>query len=137
QGTASRVLLADRVAGVAQGDDRVGRLDRGFGAQGCVVRGTAGLPDPLAQPGRVDELPHLAVEFDEAVDGVDGGTRDGVDDRALLAGDPVEQAGLADVRPADEGHPPWATVGGRSRLQHLRYHVENRVEQVPRTAPVQ
>ena len=44
----------------------------------------------------------LAAELDQLVDRVAGGAGDLVDDDALLAGQLVEQAGLADVGPAEQ-----------------------------------
>src|SRR6266536_723868 len=130
------VLLADRHDGVEQHDRHLGRLDRGGGAQARVVLGAAGLPHPLAQAGGVDELPHLAADGGEAVDRVDGGAGDRVDDRALLLGQAVEQAGLADVGPADQGHPARAARPGRAGGL-LRQRGEDGVEQVAGAAPVQ
>ena len=132
------VLLADRLGGVEQHDRDLGRLDRAGGAQGRVVLGAAGLADPLAQAGGVDELPGLAADLHQAVDRVDGGAGDRVDDRALLPGQPVEQAGLADVGPADQRDPARAA---RRALDDRRRRSgsagEDRVEQVAGAAAVQ
>ena len=69
----------------------------------------------------------LAAELDELVDRVAGGARDRVDHRALLAGELVQQAGLADVRAADQRHParPGLFLPLRRRLgQRLEHQVE-------------
>ena len=47
----------------------------------------------------------LAVDLDQLVDRVDGGAGDVVDHHPLRPGDLVQQAGLADVRLADDRHP--------------------------------
>ena len=73
----------------------------------------------LRRPGGVDEPPHLAVQLDQRVDGVDGRAGDVVDDRAGLPGQPVEQAGLADVGLADQRHTARATAGRRPRSRGL------------------
>ena len=64
-----------------------------------------GLLDPLADAGGVDEAPGAAAELDQLVDRVDGGAGDVVDDDALVAGELVEQRGLADVGLADDRDP--------------------------------
>ena len=63
-----------------------------------------------ADAGGVDEDDLAATPRQARVDGVAGRARDVRHDRALLAEERVEQAGLADVGPADEGD------GRRSRL---------------------
>jgi hypothetical protein len=65
----------------------------------------------FAQAGGVDELPDLAVHLDQAVDGVDRGAGYRVDYRAFLVGQAVEEAGLADIRAADQGYPAGAADG--------------------------
>ena len=121
---------------VEQDDGDLGGLDRGRRAQARVVLHAAGLVDPAPQPGGVDESPDLAVEFDEAVDRVDGRAGDGVDDRTLLAGEPVEQAGLADVRPSDQGDPARAALDV-GVLGCVRQRVQDGVEQVTAAPAVQ
>ena len=76
------------------------------------------------------------VEPHEAVDGIDGGAAHRIDHRSLVTGQPVEQARLSDVLPADERHP--ARPAGRGDLaRRLRQGVEHRVEQVAAAPPVQ
>ena len=58
--------------------------------------------------GGVDEPPQLAAELDDLVDRVAGGAGQLVDDDALLARGLVQQAGLADVRPAEDRDPARA-----------------------------
>ena len=104
------VLLGDRLLGVDEHDGHLGLLEGGLGAQRGVEVGAAGLVHPAADAGRVDEPPGLAAELDELVDRVAGGAGDVVDDDAVLAGELVEQRGLADVGAADEGDPARAAL---------------------------
>ena len=77
-----------------------------------------------------------AAELDQAVDRVDRGAGHGVDDRALLAGQPVEQARLADVGPPDQRHPARAALGV-GLAGRVGQRGEHRVEQVAAAAAVQ
>ena len=97
-----------------QHDRDLGGLDRGLGAQGGVVLHAAGGVDPPAQARGVDEPPDLAVQLDQRVDRVDGraGDRRATTERGLPR-QPVEQAGLADVRLADQRDPARAAAAPR------------------------
>lgn len=131
------VLFADGLGGVQQHDGDLGGLHGRLGAQRGVVLGAAGLLDAFAQPGGVDELPGLATEFDEAVDGVNGGARHRVDHDPVLTGEPVEQAGLADVGFADQRDPAGSALGVVVDGGQLRQRVQDDVEQVAGASAVQ
>ena len=115
----------------------LGAVDRGRGAQRGVVLVPGGLLDPLADAGGVDEAPGLAAELDQLVDRVDGGAGDVVDDDAVLAREPVEQRGLADVGLADDRDPARAADLGEGLGRGLRQRGEDGVEHVARAAAVQ
>ena len=124
--------------GVDEDDGDLGLLQRGLGAQRRVVVGAAGLVHPAADARGVDEPPGLAAQLDELVDRVTGGAGDRVDDDPLLAGELVEQRGLADVRPAEQRHPPRAASCVRAVDRGaLGQRLEDRVEQVAAAPPVQ
>ena len=95
----------------------------------------AGLPDLAAQPRGIDETPSLAAQFDQRVDRVDGGARDVVHHRTLVAGQPVQQRALADIRLAHQRHPA-RTAATRRQLGHRRQRLDNDVEQVGHAAAV-
>ena len=87
--------------------------------------------------------------LDHGVDGVAGGAGQVVDDRALVADQPVEQRRLADVGPPDEGHPRACGAVGPSAASaallrparrsswHRRAAGDHLVEQVARPPTVQ
>jgi hypothetical protein len=77
-----------------------------------------------------------AAELDQLVDRVDGGAGDVVDDDALLAGELVEQRGLADVGLADDRDPARA-ADLRPLRRRLGQRGEDGVEQVAAAAAVQ
>ena len=106
------VLLGQRLLGVDQDDRDLGLLQRGLGAQRRVVVGAAGLVHPAADARGVDEAPRSAAELDHLVDRVARGAGDVVDDDPVLAGELVEQAGLADVGLAEQ-RDPARTARGR------------------------
>jgi hypothetical protein len=58
---------------------------------------------PATDAGGVDEAPDLAGDLNLLVDGVARGAGEFVDDDALFAGCPVEQARLAHVGAAEDG----------------------------------
>ena len=93
---------------------------------------------PAPDAGRVDEAPRLATELDELVHGVTGGAGDVVHHDTVLAGELVEQRGLADVGASDQGHSARAAalvgvgVGGDGRQD-----VEDGVEDVATPPAVQ
>src|SRR5690606_11251439 len=71
-------------------------------------------------------------------DGVAGGAGDLVDDDPLLAGDLVQQRGLAHVRAADQGDPARTAHGGAEGLRgRLRQRLEDLVQHVAGAAAVQ
>ena len=95
------VARGDALAGVDQEQHHVRFLDGQFGL-GAHARFQAVVVDVL-EAGRVDQD---QVEVAQAAAGeaaVAGDAGPVVDDGELLAGQPVEQRGLADVRPADDG----------------------------------
>jgi hypothetical protein len=130
------VLLGQRLAGVDEDDRDLGLLQRGLGAQHRVVLRPGCLVRTAPDPGGVDEPPGLAAELDQLVDRVDRGAGDLVDHRAVLAGDLVEQAGLADVRLAQQRDPRGSAEAAPAsgRLGQRREHG---VEQVAAAAAVQ
>ena len=77
------------------------------------------------------------IELDQAVDRVDGGAGDRVDDRALLAGQPVEQARLADVGAADQRDAARAALGLVRFARRVGQRREHGVEQVAAAPAVQ
>ena len=104
------VLVGGADGGVDDQQRDVGPLQGVEGAQHRVVLGPYSVRDGRRMPGRVDEAERPVGRLDHRVDGVPGGARQVVDDRPLLADQPVEQGGLAHVGPADQGH-PWAPRG--------------------------
>jgi len=54
-----------------------------------------------------------------------------------LPGQLVQQAGLADVRAADQGYPARSAFGLLGVLRRIGQRVEHQVEQVAAAAPVQ
>ena len=76
----------------------------------CVEVGALQLPLAPPDAGGVDEPPGLAAELDQLVHRVPGGARHRVDEHPLLPRQPVEQGGLAHVRPADERDPARPAV---------------------------
>ena len=107
-----QILLGDRLAGVDDDDADLGPLDRAVGPQAGVVLVTRRLLDPAADTRGVDEAVDLAVDLDQLVDRVDRGPGGVVDHDPLLLGHLVEQARLADVRLADDGHPSRSALDG-------------------------
>lgn len=97
---------------------------------------TAGLADLATQPGRVDETPRLAVQFDQRVHRIDGGARHIVHHRPLVTGQPVQQRALADVGLADQRDAPRSTAPARVDLGDLRQLGQHMVEQIGDTAAV-
>ena len=122
---------------VDEDDGDLGLLQGGLGAQDGVVLVARRLVRSPPDAGGVDEPPGLAAELDELVDGVDGGAGDRVDDDPVLAGELVEQAGLADVRLAEQGDPTRTHGRGERVPRRLRQRVEDGVEQVPAPPAVQ
>jgi len=92
---------------------------------------------PTADARRIHEPPRPPAEVHEFVHGVPGGAGDGVHHHTLRPHQRVEQGGLADVRPPDQRHPPRPRRQRRTDRGYLREHLEDGVEQVARTAPVQ
>ncbi len=131
------VLLGQRLARVDEDDGDLGLLQRGLGAQRRVVLVPGGLVRAAADAGGVDEPPGLAAELDQLVDRVDGGAGDRVDDDAVLPGELVEQAGLADVGLAEQRDATRADGGGEGLPRRLREGVEDGVEQVAAPPAVQ
>jgi hypothetical protein len=80
--------------------------------------------------GGVDEAPRSTTKLDQLVDRIDRGARLLVDDHALLAGKPVEKAGLADVRLPEQCDATRAARRGGSLGWGLGKRVEDGVEQV-------
>ena len=80
-----------------------------------VVLGRVVDPRPPPHAGGVDEHDRPVLGLDERVDGVAGRAGQVVDDRPILAHQAVEERALADVRPADDGHPRRAWLVGRPR----------------------
>ncbi len=132
------VLDADGLAGVDQDDGDLGLLHGGGRTErGVVVRALLEV-DPAADTGRVDELPGDAAEVDQLVDRVTGGAGQFVDDDPVLARDPVQQGGLADVRAADQGDPAGAAERGAELLgRGVRQGLQDRVQHVAGAAAVQ
>ena len=98
-----RVLLRHTLGGVDQDQTDVGAVNGVDGAQvGKLLDGIVDL-GLAAHTGRVDEAVFSEFIFKIAVDGVARRACDVRDDHALLAEDAVEQAGLADIRLADDG----------------------------------
>ena len=58
----------------------------------------------IPQAGGVEHVQRQAVDVDALAQHVARGARNGGDDGRLVAGQPVEQAGFAGVRPAGEHH---------------------------------
>ena len=96
---------------------------------------SAGLPDLAAQSRGVDETPDLAVHFDQRVDRIDGGARDVVHHGALVAGQPIQQRALADVRLAHQRDPSRATPA-RRHLGHRGQRIDHLVQQIGHPAAV-
>ena len=69
--------------------------------------------------------------------GIAGGARDRVDQHALLPGQLVQQAGLADVGAPDERHPARAAFGSERFARRGRQRVEHGVEEISAAAAVQ
>ena len=106
------VLHRERLAGVDQHDRDLGLLQGGRGAQRGVVVGALGRWTRRRMPAVSTNFQVSPAEFDQLVDRVAGGAGDRVDDDALVAGELVEQRGLADVGPADQrdrARPPTAS----------------------------
>ena len=95
------VFRRDADARVHDEENRVGVLDRGFrlGAHAAGQRFAAA----LLQPRRVDDGEMQVAELGLAGAAVAGHPRLVVDQRQLLADEPVEQGRLADIRTADDG----------------------------------
>jgi len=96
------------------------------------------VPSHLATRGvtRVSEIDAGAlkrVATDQLVDGIASGPGDRVHQHPLLAGQLVQQARLADVRPPDQGHPTRTCLWVQVLTRRLWQRLKNRVEQV--TAP--
>ena len=132
----ARVLLADWLARVDEHDGNLGLGQRRLGAQAREVLAATCLVDSLADSGGVDEPPLLTAELDELVDRVDRRAGDGVDDHSVLAGQPVQQARLADVGASEQGHSVRPPDDGSS-VELLGHCREQRVEQLPRSPAVQ
>ena len=108
-------------------EDLVHLLERAEGGlDHAVVEGAFGLVE--ARGVEEGELRALAVV--DPQDAVPGGLGARRDDGHVLAQDPVEQGGLADVGPADDGH-----VAGPERCFGLLGHGGDRAFESVRPAP--
>ena len=92
--------------------------------------------DSAPDAGCVDEAPLLATELHELVDGVNRRASNGVDDRAVLTGEAVQQAGLADIGASKQCHATGAAAD-RRRILFWWKRVDERVEQVAGPAAMQ
>ena len=88
-----------------------------------------------ADAGRVDEPDVPAAAIDDRVDGVARGPRNVRDDGALLARQPVQEARLPDVGPADDRDTRFAGLG--RLLDRRRELLDDRVQQIARSRPLQ
>ena len=100
------------LADVEQEDDRARLFDRdpGLGFDVGLAELPLGRPAVQLQPGRVDDRELMAKPLADAVEAVAGKARGGVDDRLPPADQAVEERGLANVGPADDGD-DWAGHG--------------------------
>ena len=87
----THVLLGQRCRTIDEDEGDLGLLDRGLGADGGVVVGARRPVHLAADTCGVDEPPRAAVELDELIDGVTGGTGELIDDDALAPGQRIEQ----------------------------------------------
>ncbi len=129
------VLLGHAEWGLEHEQGDVGPVDRLQAADEGEVVGPLGLLEGAAHAGGVDQPVAAAGPLDDRVDGVAGRARGRVDDGQVLAGQPVEQAGLADVGPADDRQRRHLglVAGRRPGAEPL----DDRVEQVARSPAVQ
>src|SRR3954463_10718647 len=96
------VLLDDPLGGVDQDEGDVGTLRRLEGAQLGVELDPLPVPPLASQAGRVDEDEGALAALQHGVHGVAGGARDLAHDQPLAAEERVDEARLADVRPAED-----------------------------------
>jgi len=125
------------VRGSLASNSDLGPVERARGAQRRVVVRALVLPEPSPDARGVHEPPGGTAQFDEFVHRVPGGAGHWVDQGSLVAGQLVQQAGLADVRAADQGHPARPALGVTGVLGRVGQRVEYQVEQVAAAAPVQ
>ena len=95
--------MGDALGGVDDEQGDVGPVDGLQGPHQRVVLGALVDARLAAHAGGVDEADGPVGGLDDGVDGVAGRARQVVDDRALVADQPVEQRRLAHVGPADDG----------------------------------
>jgi hypothetical protein len=131
-----QVLFRQRQGGIQQDDRHLGTLDGRGCTQTRVVLMAARLAHAAADAGCVDESPCLATELDELVHRVDGRAGLLVDDDPLFLGKAVEEAGLADVRLADQGDAARTAETRGTFSRRLGQHVEQSIEQLSDTASV-
>jgi len=132
-----QVLLRERLAGVDEDHGDLGAVQRTGGAQRRVVVRALVLAEPPSDAGRIDKTPRRAAELDKLVHRVPRGARYRVDQRALVADELVQQAGLADVRLAEERDAPRAVLLLVGFGRRVGQRVEDQVEQVTAAPPVQ
>ena len=128
-----QILLRKRLAGIHEYHGHLGPLERALCPHRGEVVSALGLVYPPPDTGGVDEAPDVAAELDELIDRVPGGAGLRVDEHPLLPGELVQQARLADVGAAEQGHPPGAAVRGDGLGRRGWQCVEDHVEEV--TAP--
>ena len=96
------VLVGHAVGGVDHEQRGVGAVDGLERADQAEVLGRLVDAAAAAHAGGVDEAQRAVVGLDDGVDGVARGARHVVDDRALVADQPVEQRRLPDVGAPDD-----------------------------------
>ena len=116
--------LDDRLVGVGDADGRVdheqhrvGQGDRDLGLGADRLGQAAGVGVPAAG---VDDGEGAAVPVGVVGDPVAGHAGDVLDDRLAAADDPVDQRGLADVGPTDDGEDRDGPVGSSARRASAR-----------------
>ena len=128
-----QVLGGDAVGRVAHDERDVGPLGRALRAQRRVVLDRVAHLALAPHAGGVDER-HPAVAHDERhVDRVARRAGHVGDDHAVLAQEAVDERGLADVRPPDDGEPHDVLVGLVVVLGQERHE---RVEQIAAAEPL-
>ena len=98
------VLLRKTDRGIDEDDAHVCPVHRHFGAQVAVMLNGILHLALAAQAGSIDERKYAVLVFDGGIHRVAGRTGDVGNDHALLPQDSVQQAGLADIRLADDGN---------------------------------
>ncbi len=131
----SDVLLGDRLGHVDQDHRDLGLFQGGLSAQRGVKVGSTRLVHATADACGINEAPHSAAQVDELVHGVAGRAGDVVDDHPLGPGQPVQQAGLTDVGPTQQGHTTRPALAvARRHCRGIGQDVEHGVQHVA-TAP--